>query len=147
MQKRSRVYLNLLKQNLHPQKGFISLLNLLKNHKVKLAVASSSVMEHIETVLSTLKVKDYFDVIVSGQFVARGKPFPDINLEAAKKLGIKPEYCLVLDDAQSGVESAKNANMKVIAVPNKFTKEHDFSKADLILNSLEEVNWKIISSL
>jgi HAD superfamily hydrolase (TIGR01509 family) len=147
MEKRSKVYLDLLKRNIKPMKGLKEVITLLKKNNIKLAVASSSVIKHIDVVLLGLEIKEQFDVIMSAQFVRKGKPFPDIDLEAAKKLGVNPENCLVLEDAQSGVEAGKNAGMKVIAISNKFTKNHDLSKADLILNSLEEINLEIINSL
>jgi HAD superfamily hydrolase (TIGR01509 family) len=147
MKKRSKVYLNLLKEHIKPMKGLKELITLLKKNNLKLAVASSSVMKHIDVVLSGLEIKDHFSAIISAQFVKKGKPFPDVDLEAAKKLGVAPENCLVLEDAQSGVEAGKNAGMKVIVISNKFTKNHDLSKADLILNSLEEINMEVINSL
>ena len=140
MSERSVVYLDLLKQNTKPMKGVLELIKLLKEKNITMAVASSSVMEHIKTVLSTLEIESHFEVVVSGQFVERGKPFPDINLEAARQMRVEPEECLVLEDAQSGVEAAKNGGMKVVAVPNEFTKSHDLSKADYIITDLNEFN-------
>ena len=147
MEKRSKIYVNLLKKDIKPMKGLINLLKLLKNNNLKIAVASSSVMEHINIVLSGLNIKEYFDAVVSGQYIEKGKPYPDINLEVAKEINVDPESCLVLEDAQSGVEAAKNGNMKVIAIPNRFTKNHDLSKADLILESLDEIDIDIINNL
>lgn len=146
MQKRSKSYLNLL-SDIKPMNGLMDLLNLLKLHQFKMALASSSVMEHITIVLSTLNIKDFFDAIVSGQDVERGKPYPDINLKAAQMIQTNPENCLVLEDAQSGVEAAKNGNMKVIAIPNKFTLSHYLSAADLILDSLEKIDIDTINQL
>jgi len=125
----------------------MGLLALLKKNNFSIAVASSSVMNHIEMIISGLKIQSYFQVVVSGQFVKRGKPYPDINLEAARQLHVKPEDCLVLDDAQSGVESAKRGNMKIIAVPNKFTINQTFSSADLIVDSLDKIDLDLILSV
>lgn len=147
MEKRGKVYLKVLKQNLIPQPGLIDLLKLLHSHNVKMAVASSSVLDHIEMILEGLGIREYFDTIVSGQFVPRGKPHPDIFLEAASKLGINPKDCLVLEDAQTGIEAGKAAGAKVIAVPNEFTSDQDMSKADAVVPSLEKVTWELISNL
>ncbi|MFH1752485.1 MAG: HAD family phosphatase [archaeon] len=146
IEKRNKVYLKLI-QGIKARQGLIELLELLENKNLKLAVASSGVSKNIQTVLELLKVKHFFQVIVSGQFVEKSKPEPDIFLEAARKLEVKPEDCLVLEDAQVGVEAGFNAGMKVIAVPNKFTLKHDFSKANKIVNSLKEINWELITSL
>jgi HAD superfamily hydrolase (TIGR01509 family) len=146
MQKRSKAYLKLL-INIEPMNGLMDLLNLLKSNKFKIALASSSIRKHINVVLSKLNIEHFFDAVVSGQDVEKGKPHPDINLKAAKMIQVNPENCLVLEDAQSGVEAAKNGNMKVIAIPNKFTLSHDLSKADLILESLEKINLDIINQL
>ena len=54
---------------------------------------------------------------------------------------------MVIEDTENGIASAKNANMACIAIPNKFTKSHDYSKADIILNSIKELNEEIISGL
>lgn len=147
LKKKREAYLDLLEEGIQPMKGFMDLLNLLRDKKVKLAVASSSTLEQIETILSTLGVIDYFDVIVGGEHVTRGKPAPDIFLEAAEKLGVVPEDCLVLEDSESGVEAAEKVGMRVIAVPNQYTVNHDFSKADQVVNSLADIDWRAIESV
>lgn len=80
-------------------------------------------------------------------FEKRGKPFPDVFLQAAHKLGVKPKDCIVLEDAESGIKAGKNAGMKVIAIPTKYTKGHDFSEADLIVSSLKDISWNTFSLL
>lgn len=60
------------------------------------------------------------------------------------QLKINPVECLVLEDAEAGVAAAKVAGMKAIAVPNRFTKNHDFSKADLVVHSLGKIDWPLI---
>jgi beta-phosphoglucomutase family hydrolase len=147
MEQRTGVYMEILKQNLTPQPGLINLLELLKRHGIKMAVASSSTLEHINIVLDGLKVADFFDVVVSSHSIAHGKPAPDIFLLAADQLGVAPKDCVVLEDAQSGIEAGRAAGAKVVAVPNAFTKSHDYSKADIVVRSLEEVDWKMLSSL
>lgn len=110
--------------------------------KYKIALAASQQMEFIKIVLNSLDITEYFNNnIFSGHdSVARDKPAPDIYLLAARKLAVKPEHCAVIEDSETGVLSAKNAGMYCIAVPNEFTGHQDFSKADLVVNSLLEVN-------
>lgn len=122
-----------------PQKGLMNLLEKLKNDGYLLAVASTSQIHEIEIVLNKLKIRHFFNEITSAESVKNGKPAPDIYLLAAEKLGVLPEDCLVLEDAPKGVSAAKNANMKCYAIPNQEVNHHDFTKADKILESLEEV--------
>ncbi|MFH1506792.1 MAG: HAD family phosphatase [archaeon] len=147
MKMRNKVYLDMLRDNLVPMKGILELINLLNEKKMRMAVASSSTMEQIMFVVEHLKIKKYFDVIVTGHDLEKGKPFPDVFLDTAQKLDEKPENCLVLEDSNPGVESAKAAGMKVIAIPNEHTKDHDFSKADMVMKSADELDWQTISSL
>ena len=115
--------------------------------KYKLAIASSTKKEIIELILKKFELAKYFDLIVSGEEVKNNKPNPDIYIETAKKLGVSVVDCLVIEDSQSGLIAAKKAGMKCIAIPNDFTKFQDFSKADLILNSLDELNLDVVLGL
>ncbi len=143
-QKRA-AYDELLRQNLFPKEGLLPLIKTLKEGGLKLAVASSSSLEQIQLVLHGLAVSGHFDGVVSGEDLPRGKPHPDIFLETARKLGIDPIRCLVLEDAESGVEAARAAHMKVIAVPNRYTQSHSFHTADAVVSSLQDVTWPLIS--
>lgn len=147
IQQRTGVYMDILKQNLVPQPGLTDLLKLLERHGIKMAVASSSTPEQIEIVLEGLQVANFFDVVVSAHTIAHGKPAPDIFLLAAKQLGVDAKDCVVFEDAQSGVEAGRAAGAKVVAVPNAFTKSHDHSKADIVVRSLEDIDWEMLSSL
>jgi HAD superfamily hydrolase (TIGR01509 family) len=147
-QKRRVIYYQILERDgLKTMPGLLKLLKLLKNKNISIALASNSPLKSILFNLRVSKVDKYFNEIISGENVNNHKPHPDVYLEAAKNLGLNPSECLALEDSQPGVESGKAAGMKVIAVPSKYTKHQDFSKADLIVNSLKDINWNIISSL
>lgn len=90
---------------------------------------------------------DFFNVVISGDDVVKGKPEPEIYLLCCKKLGFKPEECLVLEDSEKGIISAKSAGCKCIAVKNKNTLEENTSMADLVIDSLDEINIKRINSI
>ncbi len=79
--------------------------------------------------------------------VVRTKPHPDIFLHAAEKMNAAPEQCVVIEDAEKGVPAAYAAGMKCIAVPNAHTADNDFSKATLVVDSLEEINCELIDRL
>ena len=84
----------------------------------KLALASNASVKLINAVLKKFNLKKYFLIKMSGEFLKRGKPDPDIYLRTAKQLKIKPENCLVIEDSPNGVRSAKRAGMYCIGVLN-----------------------------
>ena len=127
--------------------GLQDLLNMLKSHHIKTAIASSSPHNHIELILNRLNVRHYFDKIISGDDVKHGKPAPDIFLKAAELLGLNPKDCMVIEDAPTGVTASNRAEITVIAVPNEFTRKHSFDNADLIVNSLSDISWDKLVNL
>jgi HAD superfamily hydrolase (TIGR01509 family) len=135
------------KEGITPFPGFIDLLNLLKKEKFKIALASNRTESFIFIILEAIGVKSFFEIITGPSNERRYKPHPDIYLHTAKELGVHPEDCIVFEDSETGIASAKNAGMKVIAVPNIYTKNHDFSKADIIVKSLLDVDIKLLQSL
>lgn len=140
------IFEQIVKEEIKAFDGFIELLDELKKNKFKLALASNRFIDHIHLILKELNVDQYFAVVVGPSPDRKHKPHPDIYLETAKQLGIKPEFSLALEDTSIGVNSAKAAGMKVIAIPNIYTKAHDFSKADKVVNSLQSVTMKLINS-
>jgi len=109
--------------------------------KLHLAVATSSLSASARPFLDRHQLTGFFDVIVTGEEVERGKPAPDIYLCAAQKLGISADTCLVVEDALPGVAAAKAANMRVAAIPDRrFIDPRDYEKkADYVLGSLKEL--------
>jgi HAD superfamily hydrolase (TIGR01509 family) len=85
----------------------------------RLALASSSNRELIDTVLRRLGLAALFEVTVSSEEVSRGKPAPDVYLEAAGRLGVDPARCAAVEDSASGIRAAHAAGMRVIAYPNR----------------------------
>jgi HAD superfamily hydrolase (TIGR01509 family) len=126
--------------------GVRELLRLIHFQRLPMAIASGSRLQTIKVVVKALDLSHYFRCLVSSRNLKLNKPFPDVYLETARRLGVPPEHCLVIEDSGIGVDAAKAAGMRVIAVPNRFTANDDFSRADLVLGSLESLTWKIISS-
>ena len=85
----------------------------------RLGLASSSNRQLIDSVLSGAAVAQLFEATVSSEEVARGKPAPDVYLEAARRLGVAPERCAAVEDSANGLRSARAAGMRVIAIPNR----------------------------
>ncbi len=113
----------------------------------RLAVASSSHKEEIMLVLKSQQLDSYFDPVIGGDMVERRKPDPEIYLQVQQTLGFSPQECIAFEDSEHGLNSAKNAGMYGVAIPNEFTLNHDFSRADLTLTDLTEMDDEKISGL
>lgn len=140
--------LKLVREKGEPKKGVKYILDFVKNKKVKMSVASSSTMIFIETVLEKFGVKDYFDILHSGEFEKFGKPDPAIYLTTLEKLDVKPEEAITFEDSLSGVKAARNAKVTCFAVPEIMDIEK-YAIADFILNSLDEFNqnyWERVNN-
>jgi HAD superfamily hydrolase (TIGR01509 family) len=107
-----------------------------------LAIASSSNAELIEVVLRAAGIDSLFETAVSSEEVARGKPAPDVYVEAARRLGVESVRCAAVEDSRPGIRSAKAAGMHVVAVPNPHFPPDDaaLAQADVILGSIEELD-------
>jgi HAD superfamily hydrolase (TIGR01509 family) len=107
-----------------------------------LALASSSNRNVIDLVLKEAGLAEDFAATVSSEEVERGKPAPDVYLEAARRLEVEPEACVAIEDSTNGIRSAHAAGMAVIAVPNSdFPPEPDaLALAVVVLDSLEELS-------
>ena len=116
------------------------LLKYLKENNYKVAVASSSNMNHIINNMEKTGLKKYIDEFASGAEVKNGKPAPDVFLLAAERLGVEPKKCLVLEDSKAGVIAGSSAGAKVIMVPDMFKPDDECKeKAYKIVNNLGEV--------
>jgi len=106
-----------------------------------LALASSSNRAIFEEVLQLAGIEDCFRATVSSEEVARGKPAPDVYLEAARRLKVPPERCAAVEDSHAGIRSAKSAGMRVVAIPNASypPDQEALALADLTLGSLEQL--------
>jgi HAD superfamily hydrolase (TIGR01509 family) len=134
-------------ENVHPIPGVVELLKALKQHDIKTALASSSSVEVIEIFISKLRIKDYFQKIISGDAVENGKPDPDIFLHTAVALGEDPADCIVIEDSANGVKAAKDAGMKCVGFRNANSGAQDLSLADMVIDDFRKVNLEIIESL
>jgi beta-phosphoglucomutase-like phosphatase (HAD superfamily) len=104
--------------------------------KKPLAVASASRPQVIDLVLNAVQVRHYFDALTSSREVERGKPAPDVFLLAAKRLGVPPESCTVVEDGISGMLGAKAAGMRCIALAHDGRTDYP---ADLVVRDLRDV--------
>ena len=113
----------------------------LQQMNLQLAVATSSVSASARPFLDRHELTTFFDVILTGEEIERGKPHPDIYLHAAEKLRVPADACLVIEDALSGIASGKAAGMRVAAIPDtRFVDAREYEKqADHVLRYLSEI--------
>lgn len=108
-----------IKENGAPvKKGVFELLSFLKDNEIKSAVATSTSRATAQRILDKAGITVYVDGIICGDMVARGKPAPDIFLEAAKLLKLPPEQCMGLEDSYNGILSVHSAGMLPVMVPD-----------------------------
>jgi HAD superfamily hydrolase (TIGR01509 family) len=111
-----------------------------------LALASSSNRELIDLALHLMGVADRFQATVSSEEVTRGKPAPDVYLEAARRLGVDPTRTAAIEDSHNGIRAAKAAGMRVIVVPNEHfpPDEEALALADAVLEELAELTAEAV---
>jgi len=139
------------KEGVYLKKGINELLIYLKDNNIKTAIATSSPIERTIKYLSSVNMDKRFDELVSGYMVEKGKPEPDIYLYAAKKLGVNPENCMVLEDSPAGILSGYKAGCIPVIVPDQDEPDEDtmnriYAKAkDLIdvIDIIEKINKSI----
>lgn len=121
--------------------GVKELIQELHENGVKLAIASSSPLDVIDAIAKKFQIEEYFEAFVTGDYVKRSKPEPDIFIFAAEKLGVNAENCIVIEDSHNGVIAAKKAGMKCVGINSDPEGTQDISMADLVINSFKEVNY------
>jgi len=139
-------YREMVKDKLKPLPGAVELIKSLKKHDFKLAVGSSGPLENVELLLTTLNIKQYFDVVITAEDVKIGKPAPDVFLIAAERLKVKPENCIVIEDAPVGIEAAKRAKMNSIALTTTHPKE-ELHNANLVAKDLSHITINVLLKL
>ncbi|HET6380628.1 MAG TPA: HAD family phosphatase [candidate division Zixibacteria bacterium] len=125
-----------LRRQVDGRPGAVELVERLRG-RTRLGLASNSPRFLVDTALTTARLTDAFDAIVTSDDVEHSKPAPDLYLLACERLGVQPSEALALEDSASGVAAAKAAGLTCIAVP-QFA-ETDVSAADRIIDSLEEL--------
>jgi putative hydrolase of the HAD superfamily len=132
--------------SLQPLPGAVEALERMREQK-RIALATASWTADVDAVDARLDIVRYFDQVVTGSEVSRMKPAPDLFLRAAERLGVAPSSCVVVEDAEKGVIAARRAGMAAIAIPNRFTRDNDFSGASRVLSSLEELTIELVDSV
>jgi HAD superfamily hydrolase (TIGR01509 family) len=135
---KAKLYDELVRTDLRLMPGARQCLENLRGVK-RMALATAGYPEAVDPALAAHDLRSFFEAIVTRADVKRFKPAPDVFLRAAELLNIKPENCVVLEDAEKGVRAAHAAGMRCIAIPTDQTRDNDFSLATVFLASLMEV--------
>jgi mannitol-1-/sugar-/sorbitol-6-/2-deoxyglucose-6-phosphatase len=131
-----------------PKEGVASAVSFVEGKGARVALASSSSYRIIRAVLDKFDLQDKFELIHSAEEEEHGKPHPAVYLTTARKLQVRPQECLAIEDSFNGVLAAKEAGMRCIAVPDSFTRtDPRFELADIRLNSLSEINDEVWAGL
>jgi beta-phosphoglucomutase len=143
--KKSKIYWRLIQDNIQSFPGVIKLINHL-NQNFTLALTTSATRNEAEMVLNYFGIKKNFKIIITAEDITKSKPDPEPYLITAKKLQEEPKCCLVVEDSKAGIQSAKKASMKCIAVTTTH-KRSELQNADLIVDSFIEITDDIIKTL
>lgn len=134
---KEKYYQEAYKPHLELIKGLRDFLAKADAQNIKMAIASAAITDNIDFIVDNLDIRHYFDAFVSADDVENSKPDPETFLKAAEKLHIKPEDCIVFEDAPKGVEAAQNAGMRCIVITTAHPKE-DFSQYDNVVGFIKD---------
>ena len=128
------------------KKGARTFLDYCKAQDIRLGIATSNSRELVENIIKVHGLSDYFTGVVTGCEVERGKPSPDVYLEAAKRCGVDPSACLVFEDIVPGIMAGKAAGMKVCAVEDEYSLRQEAEKrrlADYYIKDYDEIDLSL----
>lgn len=133
------LYRDLYSPYISPINGLIEVLKEIHAASIKMAIATSGLPENVRFMFDNVPIEKYFEKVVDATYVTRGKPNPEIFLTAASFVDANPTQCIAFEDSVAGVQSAKSAGMKVVALTTTHTPE-DLHLADFIIKDYTEVN-------
>ncbi|MEZ6069150.1 MAG: HAD family phosphatase [Pirellulales bacterium] len=137
-QETNEIFLSILDDRLEPLPGLFELLEALEAHGVPKAIATSSGRAFVENVLGRFDLVPRFNDILTSESVTHGKPHPEVYLKAAASLGHSPPAVLVLEDSENGCRAAIDAGTFAVAVPGDHSRDHNFTGAALVADSLAD---------
>ena len=138
--KKNEWYLEYIKQ-MKPSEilpGVIAIFEELKKRKIKIALGSAS--KNAQIILDLLQITHYFDAIIDGTMVEKGKPNPEVFLKGAEACGVKPKDCIVFEDALEGVKAGLAAGCKTVGVGDMKT----LKRADMVISSFADISFQEI---
>jgi HAD superfamily hydrolase (TIGR01509 family) len=127
--------------------GIEPLLRNARERQLRIGVASNSENGWVEGGLRRLGLRDYVDTVVTRDMVVNPKPAPDIYLKTVQTLQVEPGNAVALEDSEPGCRAAKQAGLRAIAIPNRFSERQDLTIADLVVKSATDLNLDLLAAL
>lgn len=145
-QEKEATYRELYAPTIKPIAGLLDLLSELEAQGVKMAIGSSGMRKNVDFVLEKCGIERYFSALANGDLVKKAKPDPAIFLLAAQMLGLQPQECVVIEDSFAGIEAARRAGMKVVAITTSFeaSRHKDF---DILIDDFTQIKAEDILAL
>jgi beta-phosphoglucomutase family hydrolase len=140
------VYRELYAPHLKSVPGFDDLIAQAQSHGIALAVGTAAPPANVAFTLDGLDLRRHFDTVVGATDVPRGKPHPDVFLEAAKRCGAQPEDCIVFEDAPLGVEAARRAGMRCVVITTTLPREA-FTEFDNVIAIVDDFSQLSLDAL
>jgi beta-phosphoglucomutase family hydrolase len=137
---KERLYRRLYAPHIRPLKGVRRFLRALRTAGVPVALATSAPPENVRYTLSGTGLGRAFDAILDSRAVKKGKPDPEIYLKSARRLGVPPRRCVVIEDSLSGIRAARRARMPVVAVTTTHSRRELSRRADLVVDDFSELD-------
>lgn len=142
------IYRELYAPRIRPAAGLLDFLEALRRSGIVCAVGSSADMRNIRFVFEKCGLASYFQAVVSSEQVTRCKPDPEIYLKAAEALRLRPDECVVFEDARAGIEAGRRAGMKVVALATTLPREElERTTAALVIDDFTQMNVERLRSL
>lgn len=137
----------LVEERLRPSEELVALLERLRENGVKRGIASSSDSDWVAYLIDGLGLRHEFQAIATGHDVVQRKPAPDVYLLAAERLAVDPTRCVALEDSSHGIQAARAAGMRVIAIPNSVSIHQDLSLSHAQVQHFGDVTLDILRRL
>lgn len=145
--KKEKAYQKAYLPFLKPIHGLKTFLEEAKKQNIKMAIGSAAMRFNIDFVLDNLKLRHYFDAIISGDDVAQSKPHPETYEKCAAALGVRPYECIVFEDVPKGVQSAANADMLAVVIEGAHHFKNEFDSFDNIISFAKDYSELVINTL
>ena len=138
VEEKESLYQKLFGPEMKPHTGLIDYLEYLKRERVKVALGTSAPARNVDFVLDRLRLRGFFDTIVDGSMVTKGKPHPEVYELCASKLGLEPKHCVVFEDSLAGLESGERAGCSIVALATSHKPSELKVKTDRIIHDFTE---------
>lgn len=140
-EEKEQVYRDIYRPHIKPTSGLVTFLAELSRQQIPRTVSTSAPPQNVDFTLKYTGLRSYFPTIIDATMVTHGKPNPEVYLKSAEALGLKPEQCVVFEDAILGIQAGKNAGMKVVGVATTHTKEElEAENTDLVISDFCELS-------